>query len=149
FRHIGGSNFTNHLIPTPFCLRAEALLVSSSDIARGTPVRTEIPPALRLLPPRCRILHDVRLSDGVGCDGDRGTVRREGPPARQQQSLCHHGPVACRHHDGERTGIGTTAAAEAQYLVHHGQRHRLDAAEYLSSRPHGWGNPEHRPDWAR
>src|SRR5262249_55501171 len=35
-----------------------------------------------------RILHDARLSNGVGCDGDRGTVRREGPPMRISSITC-------------------------------------------------------------
>ncbi len=34
---------------------------------------------------------------------------------------------------------------ETQYLVHHGGRHRLDAAKLLSPRPDGRRNAEHRP----
>ena len=34
---------------------------------------------------------------------------------------------------------------EAQHPLHHGRRHRLDAAELLSSRPDGRRNAQHRP----
>ena len=38
---------------------------------------------------------------------------------------------------------------EAQHPVHHGRRHRLDAAEHLPPRPDGRGNAQHRPHRAR
>ena len=40
----------------------------------------------------------------------------------------------------QRTGSGTTAR-QAQYPLHHGRRHRLDAAQHLSPRPDGRRNP--------
>ena len=39
------------------------------------------------------------------------------------------------------TAGGRAAAAEAQHPLHHGRRHRLDAAEHLPSRLDGRGNP--------
>ena len=33
---------------------------------------------------------------------------------------------------------------KAQHPLHHGRRHRLDAAEHLPSRADGWGNAQHR-----
>ncbi len=36
-------------------------------------------------------------------------------------------------------------AAEAQHPVHHGRRHRLDAAEHLPPRPDGRRDAQHRP----
>ena len=43
------------------------------------------------------------------------------------------------------TAGGRAAATEAQHPLHHGRRHRLDAAEHLPSRPDGRGNAQHRP----
>ena len=40
---------------------------------------------------------------------------------------------------------GRAAATEAQHPLHHGRRHRLDAAEHLPSRPDGRRNAQHRP----
>ena len=44
-------------------------------------------------------------------------------------------------------GAPSTAAittGKAQHPLHHGRRHRLDAAEHLSPRPDGRGNAQHR-----
>src|SRR5262245_27049959 len=44
------------------------------------------------------------------------------------------------------TAAATAAAtSKAQHPLHHGRRHRLDAAEHLSPGPDGRGNTEHRP----
>ena len=48
-----------------------------------------------------------------------------------------------RDNGGEHAG-GRAAATEAQHPLHHGRRHRLDAAEHLSPRPDGRGNAQHR-----
>ena len=44
-----------------------------------------------------------------------------------------------------RGGARRGAGEEAQHPVHHGRRHRLDAAEHLPSRLDGWRNTQHRP----
>ena len=49
----------------------------------------------------------------------------------------------CRAGIDGRPGICTRQ--ETQHSVHHGRRHRLDAAEHLPPRPDGRGDPEHRP----
>src|SRR5262245_62654573 len=49
---------------------------------------------------------------------------------------------------GECAG-GRPAATETQHPLHHGRRHRLDAAEHLSTRPDGRGNAEYRPHRGR
>ena len=50
--------------------------------------------------------------------------------------------VGCRRYDGDPAG--GRAAAEAQHPLHHGRRHRLDAAEHLPPRPDGRGNAQYR-----
>ena len=50
-----------------------------------------------------------------------------------------------RRRDGGVNAGGRAAAAEAQHPLHHGRRHRLDAAEHLPPRPDGRGNPQYRP----
>ena len=52
--------------------------------------------------------------------------------------------VGCRRRPGERAGL-CPATAEAEHCLHHGRRHRLDAAQHLSSRPDGRRNAQHRP----
>ncbi len=46
-----------------------------------------------------------------------------------------------RRDTGRRAGAGQ----EAQHPVHHGRRHRLDAAEHLPPRPDGRRDAQHRP----
>ena len=45
-----------------------------------------------------------------------------------------------------RGGARRGAGGEAQHPVHHGRRHRLDAAEHLPPRPDGRRDAQHRPD---
>ena len=47
------------------------------------------------------------------------------------------------------SGTGRPAGAAAEHPVHHGRRHRLDAAEHLPPRPDGRRNAQHRPHRTR
>ena len=61
-----------------------------------------------------------------------------------QKHLARPAGTVRRRDGGEHAG-GRAAATEAQHPVHHGRRHRLDAAEHLPPRPDGRGNAQHRP----
>ena len=50
--------------------------------------------------------------------------------------------IGCRVNWGSPTRISTTA--KTQHPLHHGRRHRLDAAEHLPPWPDGRRNPQHR-----
>ncbi len=62
-----------------------------------------------------------------------------------QKHLARPVGIVRRHDGGGRAGGRATAATEAQHPLHHGRRHRLDAAEHLPPRPDGRGNAQHRP----
>ena len=63
--------------------------------------------------------------------------------------------VSCSASRRNRVGVGlcirpgqcatTVGAFATEYSVHHGRRHRLDAAEHLSRGPGGRRNAEYRP----
>ena len=53
--------------------------------------------------------------------------------------------VVCRDSGDEHAGIRAATTGEAQHPLHHGRRHRLDAAEHLPPRPDGRRNAQHRP----
>ena len=57
---------------------------------------------------------------------------------------CYGPDIDLTGRTSQHAGGGTTARAEAQHPVHHGRRHRLDAAEHLPSRPDGRRDAQHR-----
>ena len=78
------------------------------------------------------------------------TVTRSHPPRARPDHL--RGPPAgipgSRWGQGQADGTRAKAwrQQEAQHPVHHGRRHRLDAAGLLPPRPDGRRDAEHRPD---
>ena len=72
-----------------------------------------------------------------------GNLRREFNEAHPIHERL--GDVASRGRAIRRRQPCASAGKETEHPVHHGRRHRLDAAELLPPRPDGRRNAEHRP----
>ena len=74
------------------------------------------------------------------------TRQRQSGVLRAMRGALHAQRARTGHRGlGRCPGGGAGGGGEAQHPLHHGRRHRLDAAEHLPPRPDGRRDAQHRP----